>query len=363
MAVTMSLKFGLRTCFAVLAFLVILPPVGIASASPPPARSLSAADVITQINSYRGQNGLPAYQINSKLMLSAQAQSDYQASIGTVTHTGQSGSSARDRAYAAGYGDGNTIWISEIIYGGNQATVDTAMTWWKNSSIHNGTMLSTQYKDIGVGVASSGNNVYFTAVMGYIVGGSSTDNNSDTGSETDTDDQPHAILIIPVEAAEPREDGSIVHVVRTGQSLWNISAVYQVSIEELLALNDFIENKVIYPGQEILVRPPRVEEQATAPAAQTNLGLEAQMASDPKPPTMASSSQSKVAITPESTIEHPSEAGPLDSGEAPEAPPDKSEKPDVNIGPAALTFIALFTLVLFFVVSLRPVDEIEDHTQ
>ena len=361
----MSVRLNLRTCFAVLAFLLILPPVGIASASPPHVRSLSAADVIAQINSYRGQNGLPAYQINSKLMLSAQAQSDYQASIGTVTHTGQSGSSARDRAYAAGYGDGNTIWISEIIYGGNQATVDTAMTWWKNSSIHNGTMLSTQYKDIGVGVASSGNNVYFTAVMGYIVGGSSTDNNSDTGSETDTDDQPHAILIIPVEAAEPREDGSIVHVVRTGQSLWNISAVYQVSIEELLALNDFIENKVIYPGQEILVRPPQVEEQATAPAAQTNdsdQGVETQMESELRPPTTVYSSRSRVAVTPESTSEHLSEVSPLDLDDPPEALQDMAEKLDVNIGTAALTFIALFTLVLFFVVSLRPVDETEDRS-
>ena len=361
----MSLRFNLRTCFTFLVFLLIFTPIRIATASPSRAKPLSAADVIAQINNYRGQNGLPAYQINSKLMLSAQAQSDYQASIGSVTHTGLGGSSARDRAYAAGYGDSNTIWISEIIYGGSNATVDTALTWWKNSSIHNGTMLSTRYKDIGAGVASSGNKVYFTAVMGYIVGGSSTGSNSDTGGESDNNDQPPAILIIPVVAAEPREDGSIVHIVRTGQSLWNISAVYHVSIEELLALNDFIENKVIYPGQEILVRPPQVEEQATAPAAQTtdsNHGVETQMESEPRSPTTVYSSRSRVAVTPERTIEHLSETGPLDLDDAPEASRDMAERPDVNIGAAALTFIALFTLVLLFVVSLKPVDETEDRS-
>lgn len=360
----MSLRFNLRACYAILALLMIFTPVLIATASPPLANSLSAADVIARINNYRSQNGLPAYQINSKLMLSAQSQSDYQASIGSVTHTGLGGSSARERAYAVGYGDGDTIWISEIIYGSYQATVDTAMTWWKNSQIHNDTMLSTRYKDVGAGVASSGSKVYFTAVMGYIVGGSSTDGSPDTGSEPDNDDQPPAILIIPVVAAEPREDGSIVHVVRTGQSLWNIHAVYHVSIEELLALNDFIQNKVIYPGQEILVRPPQVEEQVTAPAAQTvdaDHGVETQMESEPVPPTTVYSSRSRVAVTPESTIEQLFEANPLDLDEAPEASRDIVEKPDVNIGAAALIFIALFTLVLLFVVSLRPVDETEDR--
>lgn len=360
----MSLRLNLRTCYAILAFLLICTPFRIATASPSLAKPLSAADIIAQINNYRGQNGLPAYQINSKLMLSAQGQSDYQASIGSVTHTGLGGSSARDRAYAVGYGDGNTIWISEIIYGGSSATVDTALTWWKNSQIHNDTMLSTRYKDIGAGVASSGSKVYFTAVMGYIVDGSSTDGSPDTGSEPDNDDQPPEILIIPVVAAEPGEDGSIVHVVRTGQSLWNISAVYHVSKEELLALNDFIENEVIYPGQEILVRPPQVEEQATIPAAQiidSDHGVETQIVSEPIPPTTVNTPQSRIAVAPESTIEHRSEAGPSGLDEASESPPHTAEGLNVNIGTAALTFIALFTLVLLFVVSLRPVDETEDH--
>ena len=359
----MSLKSGLRTCNAILAFSLIFTPVRIATESPSPAHSLSAADLIAQINNYRAQNGLPAYQINSKLMLSAQAQSDYQASINSVTHIGLDGSSARDRAYAVGYGDGNTIWISEIIYGGYQATIDTAMMWWKNSPIHNDTMLSTQYKDIGAGVASSGNQVYFTAVMGYIVGGSSTDGSPDIENESDNDQQPPAILIIPVVAAEPREDGSIVHVVQTGQSLWNISAVYHVSEEELLALNDFIVNKVIYPGQEILVRPPQVEEQVTPPTAQTDdsdQGVEPLMVSEPIPPTTVYAPRTQVAAAPLSTIEQLAETDPSGLAGALESPPKAGES-KINIGTAALTFIALFTLVLLFVVSLKPVDKTEDQ--
>jgi uncharacterized protein YkwD len=137
-------------------FILMLLPSQSASSSPLDIGSFSAAEVIAQINNYRAQNGLPAYSINSALMVSAQAQSDYQASITTVTHTGLGGSRPRDRAYAAGYGNGSTIWVSEIIYGGYQATVNVAMGWWKTSQIHNDTMLSSNYQEIGTGVSSSG---------------------------------------------------------------------------------------------------------------------------------------------------------------------------------------------------------------
>ncbi|MEJ2758646.1 MAG: CAP domain-containing protein, partial [Anaerolineales bacterium] len=120
-----------------------------ASASPP----LSGGEVISAINGYRAAFGLSQLSTNAILTSAAQSQADYQASIQTVTHTGPGGSTARDRAIALGY---NPLYLSEIIYGGWNATVSTALTWWQNSTVHNNVMLSSNYTEIGAGIAVSG---------------------------------------------------------------------------------------------------------------------------------------------------------------------------------------------------------------
>ena len=248
-----------------------------------PLPASSPAEVIAGINNYRASLGLPSYKTNSTLMLVAQAQSDYQASIGDVTHTGPGGTRPRDRAYAVGYGGGNTIWVSEIIYGGYTATAENAIGWWKTSQIHNDTMLASTYQEIGAGVAvSSDGFVYFTAVCAYVVGGNpdSDDGESDVINEEGTDDEGsnevaapvptvQAVLIIPIKAEKPLEDGSIVHIVRSGQALWNISAVYEVSIQELLDLNGLQEWSPIFPGDEILVRPAYTPTPTPSPTVPT----------------------------------------------------------------------------------------------
>ncbi len=231
-----------------------------AAAAPVIADAQSASEVIARINAYRAQNGLYTYAINQNLMGSAQIQSDYQASVQSVTHTGSGGSSPRDRAYAAGYGGGATIWVSEIIYGGTQATVDTAISWWKGSSVHNNAMLSPQSLEIGAGVASSGGSTYFTVVMGTISGSTS----GETGGEI----PPPAIPFNPVQAAEPAADGSIVHIVQAGQTLWTIAAVYDVPLDQLLELNDLTLDDLLQPDQEIKIRPPQDEKSSRTPTVE-----------------------------------------------------------------------------------------------
>ncbi len=58
---------------------------------------------------------------------------------------------------------------------------------------------------------------------------------------------------IPV--ATPRADGSVVHVVGQGETLIGIAVTYDVSLEELIQLNNLANPRVIYVGQEIIVRP------------------------------------------------------------------------------------------------------------
>ena len=311
---------------------------GPASAAPVLVESQSASEIIARINAYRAQNGLYSYTINQNLMNSAQVQSDYQASIQSVTHTGSGGTNPKDRAYAAGYDGGSTIWVSEIIYGGTQATVDTAMSWWKGSSVHNNAMLSSQSLEIGAGVASSGGSTYFTVVMGLISGSTS----EETGGEIP------AIPNNPVQMAEPSEDGSIIHTVQAGQTLWTIAAVYDVSLDQLLELNEITKDTFLQPGQEIIIQPPREAEPTATPTVEST---PTETKSIPTPSTtprlsLTSTPSSKsTPINTMSTISSSQEASNNSGGGL------------STIGIIAVGMIVMYAVIILIAATFRNVDE------
>jgi uncharacterized protein YkwD/LysM repeat protein len=237
---------------AYLLTILLTPNAARAAPALAPAAQGSAGEVIALINEYRAQNGLPAFTQDNLLMQLAQGHSDYQASIGQVTHGGPGGTRPIDRAYAAGYGDGQVIFISELVTGGFTQSSQQALEWWKNSPEHNSYLLSDNYFEIGIGVATNGENrYYYTAELGNIAGGSvyvPEDPLAPTSA-------PQAV-IIPVVKAEPRDNGSLVHIVRQGQTLWTISAVYEKPLDAILALNNLSVNSFIFPGDEIIIEPP-----------------------------------------------------------------------------------------------------------
>lgn len=210
----------------------------------------SGYDVVAAVNGFRANLGLHTLQINGTLMAVAQAQSDYQAGIGSVTHTGPGGSRPKDRAAAAGYGGGASFYMSEIIYGGTGATVQTALNWWRNSPPHYEAMVSNVYTEAGAGVASAGGWNYFTMLLAHPTTGSFTPSSDDDYGEVES-----LPAIMPVVVASPMADGSIVHIVQIGQTLWTIAAVYDVDLNELLALNNLPPSAIIHPDDEILVKP------------------------------------------------------------------------------------------------------------
>ncbi|MCY4072905.1 MAG: LysM peptidoglycan-binding domain-containing protein [Chloroflexi bacterium] len=67
---------------------------------------------------------------------------------------------------------------------------------------------------------------------------------------------PAQIYAPPVIAQPPQADGSIVHVVREGDTVWTIGVAYGVHPHALIALNELPERgSYIIPGQELLIRP------------------------------------------------------------------------------------------------------------
>jgi LysM repeat protein len=67
---------------------------------------------------------------------------------------------------------------------------------------------------------------------------------------------PTPMIIMPVITVTPMPDGSMIHQVQPGQSLWAIAIAYGVKISDLVKLNDTLSptNPVIYTGQKIIVR-------------------------------------------------------------------------------------------------------------
>lgn len=271
---------------------------GRSSAAPLPSRSASASDVLQIVNQLRAANGLPPYKANSALMAAAQSHSEFQAASGTTSHTGKGGSRPRDRAVAWGYGGGGAVYVSENIASGTNLTASEAVGWWQGDGLHLSTMLSPNYRDAGVGVAEADGVVYYTLDVGSVAGDESSPPPAPPGQGGKPGSTPASppgtavAAVIPVVAATPHADGSIIHEVQPGQALWSISAIYKVSLPFLLTLNGLNENTLIYPGDKLLIRPPRA---TPTPKAS---------------PTMQSSETPDVTHTPAKLKSNPTKSAP-----------------------------------------------------
>jgi len=217
------------------------------------AQAGTASQMIAAINQLRANNGLAALEQHPILMSVTQAQSEYLAARGQGGHDGPGGSTPKDRAIAAGFGGGATIYLSENWAAGNNLSIQRAIYDLWDDPAHMGTMLGTQYKYIGAGVAFDGNYVYYTVNTGAWVG----DPNPNPAPPTSGEESPilPTTTAIPVEKSTPNPDGSIVHVVQAGQTLWTIAVVYEIPLEELRAVNGFTDNTVIYVGNEVIIHP------------------------------------------------------------------------------------------------------------
>jgi LysM repeat protein len=128
---------------------------------------------------------------------------------------------------------------------------------------------------------SDPNNVFWDDASLTIGGGGNPAQNPDASGE-----DPAAPAPTPVPTAPPsapfvspqgqQDDGSIVHTVVSGDTLAAIAVAYGTSMDEIRALNDLGDGRILQVGQRLLIReagqaPAQVEEEpaAEAPAAET----------------------------------------------------------------------------------------------
>ncbi len=233
---------------ALLGLLLLL----LAAAAPAGARpaAQSPQDLLEAVNRLRQVNGLPAYRSDPALMQAAQAQAEWQAAQGTVTHSGAGGTRPKERAAAAGYGGGSAFFLSENIAGGYQMSVEEVIGMWQGDDPHLNTMLGAQYRDAGAGVAISGDTVYYVLLAGYVADGQAA-----PPPEPSVTPLPGGAESPPgIQTSTPRPDGSVVHIVQPGETLWSIAVAYKISIAQLMTQNGLPANAVLYPGNRLVIR-------------------------------------------------------------------------------------------------------------
>ncbi|MEA3341228.1 MAG: CAP domain-containing protein, partial [Chloroflexota bacterium] len=117
------------------------------------------------VNQARLDEGLAPYGFSSLLTAAAQRHADDLAAHEIWSHTGSDGSTPKQRIAEAGY----AAWTwnnGELIAGENFWTgygeIDDAMTFFLDDPPHRDNLLSTTYREIGVGVATddAGRNYY-----------------------------------------------------------------------------------------------------------------------------------------------------------------------------------------------------------
>jgi LysM repeat protein len=268
-----------------------------------PARAWDAYDLINTVNQLRAANGLDPYQANAALVASAQAQSEYQASMGTWSHSGADGSDETQRALAAGYGGGASIRCDEAValtYQYNASKVVYEM--WQASPLHLSILLNQQYKDVGGGVAVSDDYVYYTIDACVVIGGDYPSSGSSGANRAPSAQEATIAPFLPA-TVTPQADGSIIHTVRDGETLINIALAYTIPLKDLLEMNNLTSESVIFPGEKLTVR---LASTPTATAAITSTHTprpatptrRATRTPTPKPPT---STATVFAVTPTTT--------------------------------------------------------------
>jgi LysM repeat protein len=252
--------------------------VGAHPAQYPP--KINSQELLAAVNDLRAGKKLPPYKQNSILMNIAQAQAEYVAGTGVITHFNAKGLPPFQRAINAGYfvaGDlsqgGSFL---ENIGSGAAVTASSVVAIWHEDPEDLQTLISADLRDVGVGVAVAGGISYYVLDVGASTNVSSTPTLSSMTISPLSGTPPTSIPI-----STPLEDGTVYHVVQSNEALWSIARNYNTTIENLKLLNRLPSND-IFEGQKLLIRKPEVKKTATSTSvASATFGIPTSTATRP----------------------------------------------------------------------------------
>ena len=221
-----------------------------AEAANRPSLAGSPIELANAVNALRASFDIAPYSVNPILMSTAQAQADFMASTGSMTHSGPGGIGLTERLLEAGYPLAGELSLggfrAENITGGDEGMpAEVAVDQWTGDALHLNTMVSQDLTEIGAGVAISNGRVYYVIDAARPIS---------SGVPQASGVVPEVPLVrIPVTVSTPDPKGNVIHEVKPGQTLWQIAITYETKIDEIKRLNNLFDNN-IYPGNQLLIR-------------------------------------------------------------------------------------------------------------
>ncbi len=204
------------------------------------AQASEALQIVQAVNALRNEQGLEPYLIDDGLMAFAQAFAEYLASTQQCTHLRPDGSNPFMNGISENVASGDIGYITPLI---------AVSEIWADP-VHMKTMTGHVTGWIGAGAAVSGNTVYYVLDVRAGEKGSS----GPSVETTSAADLP-ARSVVPIHKATAQADGSVIHTVGYGQTLWGIAQAYGVQVDEIRKLNRLDMNaEHIYENQKLVIR-------------------------------------------------------------------------------------------------------------
>lgn len=209
----------------------------------------AAGDLLTRINNLRASLGLPGYRINGALSAAAQGHAQWMADNANITHVRPDGSGPRTRAVNAGY---PTTDVSENIYGGTNASVDTAWGFWVNSGVHYRGMVNDRFQEVGIGIATSSWGTTYVLMFGNPGGPAPfVPQTSASGGASGPSAPPSFVKGV-------NEQGFIMHEIQPEDTLGDIALLYGYTWDDIpymMQVNGVADNRSLQIGAIFLVPP------------------------------------------------------------------------------------------------------------
>jgi LysM repeat protein len=220
------------------------------------ASSVSAADLIYWMNGLRMSNGYSA-MIEDPLLTNSAASAAYAMyDIYQNTYTCGHPGGKMERIAATGYGGGSNFSATENI----ACATSADLAWFAQYNVwgdpeHQYPATNAQYTRVGAFAYSAPNGVTYY-VMHAASGSGDESSPPDSSVSTDIpqpgDDVESTFFVVRFPTSTPDADGTIYHVVKSGESLYTIAVNYGVTVEKIQTLNNLTSTN-IYVGNTLKI--------------------------------------------------------------------------------------------------------------
>jgi LysM repeat protein len=231
------------------------------SAKPARYPITTPAEMIEAINHLRVSYGLAPLSAHPILMQTAQAQADYMAATGDVTHARSNGMTYTQQLLSLGFPLSGDLSLGgyraeNIIYSQGYLEWDGVPPGWQDE-LHMNTMLSQNYTHIGAGISHADGAYYYAVDTAASTSNGQMQSTAkqilEGVSETSVEAAGVSQYMVPITKSTADVNGNVYHRVEYGQTLWSIAIAYGTTIKDIQALNNLGEGLTIYQGQNLLI--------------------------------------------------------------------------------------------------------------